>query len=420
MVTQELSPPRGWYYGWNIVAVSILAALAANGVPLNCVSLYLEPWAKETGAPISQLLLALSAMMLVMGVAAAALGGVADRKPARLLVSLGLLGLALISFGVSFATKAWQIELAYALLIPVPLVAATSVVTNPLVSRWFVRRLGLALGLTSFGIGLAGIFLPPLIAALLPEVGWRMIFRASAAAVGLIVAPLAFFVIRQSPTEKEGLHYVEPDAGSPAGGHGGEGHLTIIDVLRRKNFWFVLAAFVPMGFIYIGGVNNLAPLVASHGFDQKAGGFAISAFNIASVAATLLVGLLTDRFGNRLPLAGLAFVAALSSLVLGLGHSLAALYAGAALAGLVGGIWVVLASAAAGEFGAGNVGRVFGLFSLVLPLQALGGVVIARVKEVTGDYTLSLLVIAALCVLGGVVALLMRERRSQASLGPGA
>jgi MFS family permease len=402
----------GWYYGWNIVAVSILAALAANGVPLNCISLYLKTWSAEMHVPISQILLATTAMMLFMGVLAAVIGNMADRKPARLLVGFGLIGMALVSLAISFATAAWHIMALYALVLPAPLVAATSAVTNPLISRWFVKRLGLALGLASFGIGLAGIVLPPIIAHAMPEIGWRNVFRISAAVVGLVAAPLVFLIVRERPTEKEGLDYVQAAGGASAGAHGhGGGGMRIVDVLRRKNFWFVLAVFIPLGFIYIGAMNNLAPLAIDLGFSPQVAGLSISTFNSAHVVSTLIIGLLADRFGNRLPLVLLAFVSALSGVVLGLGHSMTTLYAGAALAGFAGGIWVVLPSAAAAEFGAGNVGKVFGLFSLVLPFHSLVGAGIARAKEVTGSYTEVLLAIAVSCTIGGIIAMFMRERR---------
>src|SRR5437868_13418113 len=41
-----------WYYGWNIVAVAVLSLIAANGVPFNCISLFLKPWSGEFPLPI--------------------------------------------------------------------------------------------------------------------------------------------------------------------------------------------------------------------------------------------------------------------------------------------------------------------------------------------------------------------------------
>src|SRR5207244_8510909 len=52
------------------------------------------------------------------------------------------------------------------------------------------------------------------------------------------------------------------------GGHGAGG-LRTLDVLKRKNFWFVLAVFLPLGFIYIGAASNLAPLALSRRSEER-------------------------------------------------------------------------------------------------------------------------------------------------------
>jgi MFS family permease len=71
--------------------------------------------------------------------------------------------------------------------------------------------------------------------------------------------------------------------------------------------------------------------------------------------------MLSDRFGNRLPLFGLAMLTAVGGLMVALGHSEFTLGAGAMLVGLYGGMWPLPAAAVAGEFGASGVGRAFGL-----------------------------------------------------------
>ena len=86
---------------------------------------------------------------------------------------------------------------------PIPIVAclASLVPANAVVSRWFVRRLGLALGLTALGQGLPGVILPPIIAAVLPSLGWRMIWRIGGIVIGLVILPIVVWVLRDRPTE---------------------------------------------------------------------------------------------------------------------------------------------------------------------------------------------------------------------------
>jgi cyanate permease len=230
-----------------------------------------------------------------------------------------------------------------------------------------------------------------------------------------VVLPVVVLVMRDRPTEREGLHYVNVDgAAAPAHGHGhggGGGSLRTIDVLKRPNFWFVVAVFLPLGFIYVGGGNNIAPLTLSRGFDQPTAGAMLSVLNLSHVASTLVMGLLADRFGNRLPLVILGCATGAAGLLLGLGSDLTTLAVGVALMGFAGGIWTILPAVAAVEFGAANTGKVFGLFSLILPAHALMSSVIAKVKEATGSYSEILVALGVVCFVGAFVALFMRERR---------
>ena len=73
-------------------------------------------------------------------------------------------GIAVFCLLMSMVTAAWQIWVLYGCIFPVSLTLATSVTANAVVSRWFVRRLGLALGITAFGVGISGAVLPPIIA----------------------------------------------------------------------------------------------------------------------------------------------------------------------------------------------------------------------------------------------------------------
>jgi MFS family permease len=405
---------RGWYYGWNIVAVCIMSQVAANGLTYNTYSLFLRDWSAQLHVPISQLQLPIAAMSLVAALLAPLAGVFADKYPARRLFAIGLLGMAVFYFAMSTATSARQVLALYALLVPVALVLSTAVTANALISRWFVRRLGLALGLSAFGIGLAGVLLPPLVAALLPTVGWRMIWRGGAVLIALVVVPLVLLVIRNKPAESDGQYYLSSDGSRPRHhGHAlAAGQLGWREVLARRNFWVLVAIYLPMMALSGGVGQNLAPLAVSHGFSQQSGGVLLSVLSFSHIVATVVLGLLSDRFGNRLPFAGLAVSMVAGALILAFGQGLPLLIVGCALVGLGGGLFTLLAAAIAVEFGAAGVGRAFGLCMLFIPLTALAPFAIALTQERTGSYAPALVGLAILVVISGALTTLLRERRN--------
>ncbi len=419
-ITSDSARQRGWYYGWNIVAFAIVSTIAANGLTVNAFSLFLKDWSQQLHANISTLQLALAVMGVGGALLAPFVGALADKYPARWLFASGLAGMAIFHVGLSFVEATWQFLTLSAVLLPISVALSASLTSNAVVSRWFVRRRGLALGLTAFGLGIAGAVLPPIIAALMPAFGWRMIWRGAGIIIAVVLIPAALLVVRDRPAERDGVHYVTGprQAGPHDGGEASD--LTWRDILGRKNFWLLLAAYLPILALYGGCSQNLAPIAASRGLTTQAAGALLSVFSVFYVASTLFMGLLSDRFGNRLPLFGLAVATSAGGLIFAFGQRFAPLCVGIALAGLGGGIWPLLAAAAAVEFGAGAVGRAFGLLTLFIPLIVLAPFLVARLHEATGSYVAGIAALAVLAFLGGCGCLFMRERRRGGSGGDAA
>jgi MFS family permease len=402
--------PKGWYYGWNIVTVCILSQIAANGLTYNTYSLWLHDWSTQLHTPISKLQLPIAFMAMFAALTSPVIGSIADKTPPRRMFTIGLLGMALFFLATSFVTSLWQLIALYGLLAPMVLGFCTAIPANALISRWFVRRRGLALGLSAFGIGMAGVVLPPIVAEILPEVGWRAIWRAGAALTAFVVLPIVVLTIRNRPTDREGLHYVSDAAGGHHG-HGGPSSLSWGDVLKRRNFWLLVAVYLPIMAIQGGVGQNLAPYAASHGFNTQSAGLMISVLSLTHVIATVVLGLLSDRFGNRLPFAGLAIAVAAGAVLLAVGGgSLALVFVAVGLVGLGGGFMTLLAAGVAAEFGAEGFGRGFGAAMVFLPVSAFVPFVIATIQEATGSYAPALLALAVIVLIGGALVLLLKER----------
>jgi MFS family permease len=401
---------RGWYHGWNIVAACVLAQAAVMSLPVNAFSLFLRDWSNDLHAPISTLLISMTALSIMSAFYSPITGALADKYPARWLFGAGLFGGALLALALSFMTAVWQLLALYAVLVPATLSLATLIPSNALVSRWFVKQLGLAMGIAAFGQSIAGVLAPPIVAAALGSMDWRSLFRINALLIGFIVAPVVLWVLRDRPLERDGFHYLGGTAAPEQ--TPGAGVVATRDILRNSTFWMLLAVCLPLLAAYGTCLQNLAPIAESHGLSQQTAGALLSVFSIAQILATLAAGAASDRFGNRAPLAGLAAVTAVGLALLGFGASLPMITAGVVLVAVGGGFWPLMSAATALEFGAPSFGRAFGLLGFCLPFGAVSSFVVAKVQERTGSYALPLAVMAAVTLAGGVVCLLgMREGR---------
>ena len=211
MIITQSAARRGWYYGWNIVAICILAQIASTALPVSTFSLFLHDWAAQFHKPISSLQLGLAADGIGCAIVAPFVGMLVDKYPTKILMAIGLLGMGLFCLGMSLATQFWQYLFLYGFVVPISVTLSTAVPANALISRWFVRRRGLALGLTSLGLSAAGVLMAPVVAAAMPAIGWRAIWQIGAALIVLVVLPLLLLVVRDRVTEREGFHYLVDD-----------------------------------------------------------------------------------------------------------------------------------------------------------------------------------------------------------------
>jgi MFS family permease len=411
----SIAAPRGWYHGWNIVAVCILAQTVGNGLTYNALSQFLPGWSQDLHTPISRLMLSVAIMGTVAALVSPFVGALADKYPARRLLVCGLAGIALFYVCVGSVTASWQLLVLYGVIAAPALTFCTAVVTNTLITRWFVRRRGLAFGLSAFGIGLAGVVLPQIINPLLPLVGWRMIWWGGGVFVAVVVVPLMLAVVRNRPSEEEGRYYLTGEsvsAGHHAHGAGGGSRMSWREVVKRKNFWLLVGIYLPLVALSGAAVQNIVPYATSHDLSRQTGATLLSLLSGMHVVATLLLGLLSDRFGNRLPFIGLAALMVVGSLLLALGSDLPVIVVGCLLIGLGSGVFTLLAAAIAVEFGAEGMGRAFGLCMMFVPVITLSPYLIARSQEATGSYTHGFIGGAIFLALSGFLATLYHERRN--------
>ena len=396
----------GWtlYYGWVIVGATVLAQIAGHALPVNSFSLFLREWSRDLHVPISQLLLALSSLGLLSSVWSPLVGYFADKWPARWLVAAGLLLMVIFDYGVGSITRVWQLWALYGGVLTPAISLCASIVANAVVSRWFIQRRGLALGIAAFGAGIGGVVVPPLIAGLMPLLGWREVWRLAALVILLIILPLTLVALRDRPTEREGLHFVQGSRNHDAAS------VSWRNVLKRRNFWLLVAAYLPILALQGGAQQNLAPIAASHGLGQSSASILLSIVSLAHIVAVVVTGACADRFGVRIPFFLLAICVAVGGVLIGFGSSFPALAIGCVLVGLGAGFYTLLPTAAAAEFGSSSTGRVFGMLMIFVPLTGLVPPLIAKVQEVTGSYGPGLLALSVVALVGGLLALLIEDR----------
>ncbi len=404
---------RRYYYGWNIVAICVLVQLVTLGIALNCFSLFVPIWSKEMGAPVSEILLAVLIFTFLGPGLGPFVGWASDHVSSHVMIGAGLIVCALAYLAGAFVRSPLALVALYALLAAPGIGLATTIPAQSVVCRWFERKRGLAMGLNAFGIILAGVVFPPLVVMLLPLLGWRGLWLVFAAINGLVVAPLAMLILYDRPAADDPLSHVDSRHSESAGQA-----VSFKTILTRRNFWITVFVCIAALCPYFVASTNIAPIAQSRGLDLRTASLLLSLLGASDLVGKLAFGVMADKFGNRIPLALVALLAAIGAFLLVAAHSPAMLFLAIIPIGLSGGIWTVLPSSVAAEFGTASFGRAFGLVTACAPFAMLTVPVIAKLKEQSGSYSTGLLALTLFALFGAGVATLLRQRSASPAAEP--
>lgn len=179
------------FYGWVIIVALGVTITVSYGVLYYSMGVFLAPLRDDTGWSSSSISGAFSVAILSSGLAGIVVGRLTDRYGARLVMSLGsvlgALGLAMFSV----ADEIWQLYVAWGLVIGCASAASFYPPAFTVVTAWFERKTGRALGLLTFLGGFASIIFIPLTSQLVAEFGWRTAARLLALGDPAHRAPLA-------------------------------------------------------------------------------------------------------------------------------------------------------------------------------------------------------------------------------------
>ncbi|MFP6871442.1 MAG: MFS transporter, partial [Nitrospinota bacterium] len=196
--------PRFWY-GWIVLAIVFGVMATLIGVR-NSLGFFFKDMAGEFGWSRAQIAAAYSVGMIAQGAASPLAGWLSDRWGPRRTISAGVLigGSALLL--ASSVQRLWQLYLMYALL-SVGFAAATFVPQVHILSNWFAKKRGLAMGISTSSQGFA-TFLNLATPALIGLLGWRGSYTVLAGFALVITFPISAAFLRNDPSEK----FTVPDA----------------------------------------------------------------------------------------------------------------------------------------------------------------------------------------------------------------
>ncbi|WP_250631984.1 MFS transporter [Rhodoflexus caldus] len=409
---------KSLFYGWLVLASAFIifavVTIGVNGLPLLNVSLKeIFGWTHEqvTRGP--------SVLYFVVAIVSPFAGALVDRFGPRLMMGVGSLLTVLALLLYPHITEPWHLVGIYVLCAAsITLGGAIAGVT--LLSYWFNRYRGIAVGIYLVGSSLGGIVFPQLIAALTQANGWQKT-ALILAAVAVLLAVVPLLLVRNRPAEKNTV----PDgqdapviAGTNAVASSDAGNLTLADALGNPMFYLVLYVTAAVFFCITGVVQNFALFMRDVGLNDTQTANALSLFFICSIAGKLIFGALSDRFSKKSIL-----VAAVVNMTIGsvlmrfIPHNsdiflpLFAVIYGLGYSGAFTMVQLTVAEYYAGK----NFGKILGVVTTMDTLAGSAGIyLLGTLRTMQGDYLTGIHILIGVSVSAVLCALLIRRPQAVA------
>ena len=382
------------FYGWVIVFTAGVGLLLGYApVFVYSFSVFIKSLARDFHTSRTSISFAFTLANVMQSVGAPLIGRLVDRFGAHKVIvpSTVIFGLVIISFKY-FSTSLWQL---YAFFIVIGFIGtgAAPVPYGIVVSRWFDRRRGLALGLMMMGLSSGAILMPPIAQRLIVLFGWRTAYAIVGFVVLTISVPVVGIFLKDSP-EKMGLQPDgEPDLNTGSTERKNEQGVNWSVARREPTFWFLASAFFLLGASVHACVIHLVPMLTDRGISVERAAFASSLLGVALLIGRVFTGYFLDRFfGPYVAMLLFSGVAVGISLFLtGAGGSLPLL--AVFLVGLgMGAEADIIAYLTSRYFGLRSFGEIYGyLFATFTLAGALGPVLMGVGFDHLGSYRAPLL-----------------------------
>jgi len=391
-----------------------------SGVSFWSFGLYVGPLEEEFGWSRAGVSLGFSIALLISGLIAPLAGRWIDRYGPRRVILIGAVFTA-ASYGLLALTDSlWQ----WYVFSSINAVFRQMMFFMPfqaLVTRWFDRKRGVAVGILATGFSMGGFIVVPIMRIVIDAWGWDGSFLFAGIIITAVFLPLSLLVIRDLPADVGANVDGDPtphNAPAPTGNMAG---VTVRVAIRTPLFWAI--AFALMFFFYgmFGWMVHAVPFYESVGISP---GWAAALISIAAgggVFSRLAFGFLADRISS-IEIASMVLAVFLA------GAMLTLLATGGSVIGLV--IFIALWVVGSGggpmiepllltrSFGVLHFASILGVVAVVETVgQVLSPTIAGAIFDATGSYDWALVMFAS-AILGSLVLFWIAARLPRPTIPP--
>jgi MFS family permease len=407
-----------FFYGWIIVAISTLALLISNGLSIGGIPVFYKFVQNDlvnSGAVAADKIQSVYGLgpaltFLMAGFFAPIAGYLLQRFNSRMMMIAGcfILGTGVLIY--SQANSANMVYIAH-ILLGTSLGFVGVLVNTVLISNWFDKKRGTALGIVLTGTSFGGVLIPQISTPLIQTYGWRTAMILVSLIIWIILLPAVIFFVKNRPSEigllpdgEVNLPKTEVESTKTEDRYL-QGY-TLGEAIKTPIFWIFsfCAALIFYAIFVVSQQLNLYLQSPKIGFTPAQASSVQSLLFGLSVFGKFLYGFLSDKVSTTkvmLISASTMFISTLTFLY----FDSNTVYLFAVLFGLnYGGTFVLLQLLVADYFGLKEYGKILGAVTVIETIGgALGTIITGRLADAYGgDFTVAfygLIVVTGIALL---------------------
>jgi len=388
MTTDQNQPGSSKNY---IVLTSFLSLFALVGFAFYGLPFFFDFMTKEYGWSRTVITSGNAVGKLLVGPLFGFIAGwLIDKYGPRKLMMSGVLMMGTALIGLSFADSLPLFYLFY-VFNALGYVCGGPLPCQVLISRWFDKNRGKAMGIAYLGIGAGGTVVPLLANGLEKNFGWHNSLAILGILVILIAFPLVYFI--KGSASVSGEHIIK------------EPSVSVRSILRNRNFYLLgIGSMCAIG--VVGGVNqHLKLYLRDLEFTQGEAARIISLVLFSSLIGRVLMGWLADLFRRKYVMILIYTIVACTIPLLLVPDFTGRIYIFAVIFGIgLGGDYMIIPLMAADLFGVKVLGRIMGIILVADGVaEATFPMLLGSLYDTAGNYRLGFILLICVALTGALI-----------------
>ena len=406
------------FFGWKIVALAFFLDFCAVGYSFQSFPVVVLELSKEFSLSRFLATLPIPLFMIMSSLFMPFIGRVLDKGAIRSILMTGALvyGLSLISLYFSFSYISFMLIFTLPMALGVTMMGNISV--SKLISLWFRKYTGRALGIASVGVSFAGFVFPNLTSFLLGDLGltWREAYLLFGTLIILINVPVVYLFVVNKPSDINQIPDGEEVTDNSEDTSGID--WTIPDLLKDRNFWILSLVFAIQFCSMMGILSHLTFFSEGAGWSPSWGAFIFSMYAWPAMFSKVFFGwLVENKIDARVAVSAAILIQATATLLMIFVESPEQMVVLVMIFGFGGGSALPLSNILFNQaYTNKSFGKARGAAQPFISIfQISGTLVAARMFDVFGNYELAFLTLGFILIVPLIAIWFLKKEPKLAS-----